>query len=160
MKATFALFVTLPLSVLSGSGTCEINGEGCNLLTAIACECVSAPYIQTCNTKAGTCAFGSCDGRCEFSPTFYGITIGIPLLLLALIIWCCCRCCCPSRDGGRRGMDERTVLLVAPPQPIMVAPPQPFTAPAPGQRSFCPTCGAAKVGKFCSACGAGPPPPS
>ncbi len=152
MKAALlTLLLTLPLSVLSGS-TCAIDGEGCNLLTAIGCDCVST--IQTCNSKRGTCAFGSCDGVCEYSPAFYGITIGVPLLLLGLLIWCCCSCCCRSRDGGRRGMDERTVLLVAPTQLGSPPPYHAAAAPVAGQR-FCPACGAAKEGKFCGACGAG-----
>ena len=150
MKAALlTLLLTLPLSVLSA--TCAINADGCNLPAAVGCDCVST--IQTCNSKKGTiCALGSCDGVCEYSPAFYGITIGVPLLLLGLLIWCCCSCCCRSRDGGRRGMDERTILLVAPTQ---LGGPPPFAAPAPAGQRFCPACGAAKEGKFCSACGAG-----
>jgi len=126
--------------LLGGSGTCQVNGEGCNLITSLACTCPT--FVQTCATDKGTCVFGSCSGQCQTSTAFYAVVIGVPLLIIGLLIWACCCCCNRSGSGGER----QALLVVHTPvaAPIGARPPQ---------GGFCSACGAPKGGRFCQNCG-------
>ncbi len=108
--AVVSMFFVLVLGASTPS-TCPINAEGCStaaLLTTQGCTCAST--IQQCKPSGGSCVGPVCSGVCEFTSAFYGIVIGIPLLIIALVACCCCMCCGRGGGGGYR----ETILLVAP----------------------------------------------
>lgn len=65
----------------------DVCTEGCNLMP-VACTC-DQPFF-TCNTKAGTCVFDSCDGECQMATWLIAVLATIGGLSVIGCLWCCC----------------------------------------------------------------------